>query len=65
MTNKTKPSFIGKPGGGGGIGSGGFGAANIKLLHNKPTKSNTILLGTIFIGRKSKKKFSLSKFFDL
>jgi hypothetical protein len=56
---------MGKPGGGGGIGSGGFGAAKVKLQHNNPANKVIILLGTFFIGRKSKKKISLSKFFIL
>ena len=43
----------------------GVGAANIKLLHNNPANTTIFLFGTIFIGRKSKKNISLSKFFDL
>lgn len=65
-TNKDNISpSIGNPGGTGGIGGGGSGAANETLQHKTPTISNTIFIGRIFIGRKSKKKISLSKFFIL
>ena len=64
--NKTIiPPSTGKPGGGGGIGAGGSGAANVKFTLSNPTINTIILFGTIFIGRKSKKKISLSKFFVL
>lgn len=64
-TNTNKLPSIGKPGGVGGIGGGGSGAANVKLQHRNPRINSTILLASIFIGRKSKKKNSVSKFFIL
>jgi len=54
----------GRPGGGGiCCGLGGLGAAKAKSQHIKASKKQTILFGTILIGRKSKKKISLTKFF--
>lgn len=57
------PSSTGNPGGGGGIGAGGFGAAKVKFPHKTTTISTNALVRSIFIGRKSIKKFVLSKFF--
>ena len=53
------------PGGGGGIGGGGLLDAKEKLQQKIPTDISTILTRLIFIGRKSKKKNSVSKFFIL
>ena len=64
-TNTNKLPSIGKPGGVGGIGGGGSGAANVKLQHRNPRVSRSVFLDLIFIGRKSKKKNSVSKFFIL
>lgn len=58
-------SSTGKPGGAGGIGAGGSGAANVKFIQSKATINTILLFGTILIGRKSKKKISLTKFFIL
>ncbi|MGL2965511.1 hypothetical protein [Flavobacterium sp. XGLA_31] len=63
--NKIKiPPSNGDPGGGGGVdGGGGAGAANKAVNGSKSTtKEVRILFGTIFIVRKSKKKFYLPKY---
>lgn len=56
--NSNKPPSNGKPGGGGGVeGGGGPGAAKTFVNGNKNTERMAIiLLGTIFIVRKSIKK---------
>jgi hypothetical protein len=64
-TNTNKLPSKGNPGGVGGIGGGGLLDAKDILQHNNPAKNNNILVGLIFIGRKSKKKNSVSKFFIL
>jgi hypothetical protein len=57
------PPSIGKPGGGVGGGGGVCCANTLKLLAKKAIITNFILIGTKFIGCKSKKKFNPSKFF--
>ena len=60
------PPSIGKPGGNGGAcGGGGLGAAKPRLLTHKTTHIIFNLKESIFIGRKSKKKNYVSKFFRL
>lgn len=56
--NRINPPSKGKPGGGGGVdGGGGPGAAKTLMVGKKTAvKIITILLGRIFIVRKSKKK---------
>ena len=58
------PPSKGEPGGGGGVdGGGGPGAAKTTVNGNKNTTNEIkILLGTIFIVRKSKKKIYLPKY---
>jgi hypothetical protein len=50
----TIPPSTGSPGGG--VGGGGSGAAKLKLLQNKTVNTSNILIGTLFIGVKVKKK---------
>ena len=54
---------MGKPGGGGGIGAGGLGAAKVKFPNKTATNKINALARLNFIGRKSIKKNALSKFF--
>ena len=56
MINTITPPSIGKPGGGGIVGGGGLGAAKLKLLRKNTAKTNNILIGTLFMGVKVKKK---------
>jgi hypothetical protein len=60
---KIKPSSTGSPGGGGGIGTGGFGAAKVIGPHKIARVIKITFVRLIFIGRKSIKKNALSKFF--
>ncbi len=49
------PVSMGRPGGGGGVGGGGsFGAASNSAKGNRSANSKVKLIGTIFIGCKSK-----------
>lgn len=64
MVSKIMPLSTGNPGGGG-IGGGGSGVAKQIEPTNNKVKVNNNFIGTIFIRRKSKKKFFLSKFFKL
>ena len=54
---------MGNPGGGGGIGAGGLGAAKVKFPNKTATNKINALARLNFIGRKSIKKNALSKFF--
>jgi hypothetical protein len=56
MTIAIIPPSIGKPGGGGVVGGGGSGAAKLKLLRKNTAITNNILIGTLFMGVKVKKK---------
>lgn len=55
MTRKISPLSTGNPGGGGGVGGGGsFGAAKQSVSEKTSASSIKSLIGTIFIGCKSK-----------
>ena len=56
---------MGTPGGEGGIGWGGLGAANNIALVKTHSIIVIILFGAILIGRKSKKKIFASKLFSV
>jgi len=55
MRSTAIPPSTGNPGGGGGVGGGGsLGAAKHSARGNSKASSNINLIGTIFIGCKSK-----------